>query len=158
MLLQLFLLGQTDPGRKACTNTMGYESYGPRGPSIKVRMQTLEKVMLQTSVGAWGLAAWLLLCDAELIPERFAINSINGMTLHWQIFLVAGAVLLATRDQVSDLRCRCCGNHADLSFRAIFKFRELLCKSCLAWDPQVTAKPAGKPQSNVPGLFPALKQ
>jgi len=121
-------------------------------------MQTLEKVLLQTAVGAWALAAWLLLCDASLIPQRFLLSGVNGVVFHWQIFLVVGAVLLASRDQVTDLRCRCCGNHEDLSWRALLKFREILCRSCMAWDPKIQTKPAASVSPEYADLFEALKQ
>ena len=117
--------------------------------------------MLQTALGSWSLAAWLLLCDASLVPQRFVLNGVNGVVFHWQIFLVLGAVVLASRDQVAELRCRCCGNHEDLSWRALLKFREILCKSCMAWDPQVQEKIQAKPAAAVPAeyadLFEALK-
>ncbi len=118
-------------------------------------MKTFEKTMLQLAVVSWAMAAWLLVCDANLIPARFALRS---AFLHWQVFLVVGAVMLATRDQVSDLRCRCCGNHADLSVRALVVSREVLCRSCLAWDPKVEETPSTDLHPEYTELFEALKQ
>ena len=118
-----------------------------------MNMRIVEKTMLQVAVASGCLAAWLLICDAAVLPARFTFTS---QYLHWQIFLVLGAVLLATRDQLTDFRCRCCGSHEDLSTRALVTSRELLCKSCLTWDPQIA--PAESVQPEYSDLLEALKQ
>ena len=126
-------------------------------------MKTVEKKLLQTAIGFGGVAGWLLICDAGWIPARFALTGLNGVILHWQIFLAAAAVLIAVRDQVADLHCRCCGSHGDLSWQALLKTREILCTSCLTWDPGASSErqPVGAARQPVTAeyaeLFQALK-
>jgi hypothetical protein len=132
---------------------------GPRYPDKKL-MKTLEKTMLQTAVAFWSAAGWILVGDAGMLPARFTLS---GSLFHWQVFLVLGAIVVAVRDQVQDLRCGCCGNHEDLSWDALWKSREIVCNSCLAWDPQsadvVTGKKAAPSlQPEYVDLFEALKQ
>src|SRR5882724_1930458 len=132
---------------------------GPTYPNKRL-MKTLEKTMLQAAIAFWAVAGWILVGDAGMIPARFALS---GRLFHWQVFLVLGAIIIATRDQVQDLRCGCCGNHEDLSWSALMKSREIVCNSCLAWDPQsaevVTGqKPAPSLQPEYVDLFEALKQ
>jgi hypothetical protein len=117
-------------------------------------MKTIEKRLLQAAVGFSLLAAWLLICDAGLLPARFIVMTVAGFTFHWQIFLGVAVLLVAVRDQISDLRCRCCGSHDHLSWLALVKSREVLCASCLTWDPGVAPLQA---QPEYIDLFDALK-
>src|SRR5260370_10110668 len=80
---------------------------GPKYPNKRL-MKSLEKTMLQAAIAFWAAAGWILVGEAGIIPLRFALS---GRMFHWQVFLVLGAILIATRDQVQDLRCGCCGNH-----------------------------------------------
>jgi hypothetical protein len=71
-------------------------------------------------------------------------------------------LLVAVRDRVSEMHCRCCGSHSDLSWIALLKSHEVLCRSCLAWDPGLPQTQATTPRQmqvhpEYADLFEALK-
>lgn len=103
-------------------------------------MKTLERWFFRLNFGCWAFVAWLLATDTGLLPANLRGD---GVLFRWQVWLLAGIVLLSGRDFLSELRCRCCGSREDLSVLALFtRSREWLCRRCLRWDIEVQAEPA----------------
>ena len=62
-------------------------------------MKTLEKALLGMSVPVWSFFAWLIACEVEIFPESFRGT---GTIFHWQIWMLAGIVLIVARSYVDD--------------------------------------------------------
>ena len=108
-------------------------------------MKTLGHSLLRLAIFCWIFVAWLLATEVGLF---FASLRGDGILFRWQVWLLASIVLLAAHDRLFELRCRCCGSRENLSALGLFSSsRELLCRSCLRWDPGVVAEPAPAPRS-----------
>lgn len=97
-------------------------------------MKTLGKYMLRGVIASWLFFAFLLAGEVGLVPDRLRGE---GMAFHWQIWLLAGILLLVVRDQIVDFKphCRCCGSTENIAPLSLITQRELLCRTCLTWDP-----------------------
>ena len=110
---------------------------------VGISMKTLEQLFFRLTVVCWMFFAWLLATEVGLLSASLRGD---GVAFRWQVWLLAGILVLAAHDLVSELRCRCCGSREDLSVLALFtRSRELLCRRCLRWDPGVEAEPAPAP-------------
>ena len=97
-------------------------------------MKRLEKSLLQMAVASWVFFAWLMATEVGLLPGNWRGD---GVFFRWQVWLLTGIVLVAARDFASQARCRCCGSRENFSLLGLLTSRELLCRSCLNWDPGV---------------------
>ena len=120
-------------------------------------MQRLEKSLLRTAVASWAFFAWLMATEVGLLPANWRGD---GVFFRWQVWLLAGIVVVAARDFVSQVRCRCCGSREQISPFGLLTSRELLCRSCLNWDPGVLPVEGKLTVAETPeyaDLFEALK-
>ncbi len=97
-------------------------------------MQKWEDFLLQMAVASWVFFAWLITTEVGLLPANWRGA---GVLFRWQVWLLAGIVMVATRDFVSQVRCRCCGRRKQISPLGLLTSRELLCRSCLNGNPGV---------------------
>jgi hypothetical protein len=113
-------------------------------------MKSMEGWLSRAMIGSLLMFAFLVVTEAGLVAFR-----VEGehLALRWQVWLLASIVLFAVRDVVSDLRCRCCGSHDDLSFLGLLRVREVLCLRCMSWDPGVRED---QPDSEYAELVKAL--
>lgn len=102
-----------------------------RGVSGKSAMQKWEKVLFQMTVVSGAFFVWLISVDVGMLPANFRGGSV---LFRWQIWLLASLCLVATRDFVSQIRCRCCGSRERISPLRLLPRRVLLCRNCLGWD------------------------
>ncbi len=112
-------------------------------------MPVIEKSLLRLAFISWAVFAWLLAAEAGLV-SRFHVE---GLFFRWQLWLLAGIFLVAAREKLADLRCRCCGNHEDLTLFGLLHSGEWLCWRCLKWNPG--EEPAA--EGEYAELFKALK-
>lgn len=97
-------------------------------------MKKLEQVLLRLTIFSWAVFALLMATEVGLLSARWRGQ---GIAFRWQVWLLAGTVLVAAYDSISDVRCRCCGSKDNLSVLGWFTSREQLCSPCLTWDPGV---------------------
>lgn len=120
-------------------------------------MKRFEKSLLQTAIGSWVFFTWLITIEMGLLPANWRGD---GVLFRWQVWLLVGIVLVAARDYVSQVSCRCCGSREQISPLGLLPSRELLCRSCLNWDPGVLpaeARLPSKKTTEYAELFEALK-
>lgn len=109
-------------------------------------MKTIASSLLRLSVFCWIFFAGLLAAELGLLPASWRGE---GVFFRWQVWLLAGMLLMAAQDCLADLRCRCCGSREDLSPLALFtRAHEILCRRCLRWDPQIEPQAATAPALN----------
>lgn len=127
-------------------------------------LDILAKSMLRGALGAWSLFTYLLGCELHIVPVRLSVvDRLPGLSafLHWQVWLLAGIVLFATRDVVMDLRCQTCGSREKLSFFRWVIVRRLDCHPCEEQAQRAAALAALQEIEAVPAeyaeLFEALK-
>src|SRR5579871_5279967 len=92
------------------------------------------KSMLRGALASWAIFAYLLGCEVNLVPSRLsAIGLFPGLSIafHWQVWLLIGIVLFATRDTITDLRCQTCGSREKLAFFRWVVHRKLECRPCV---------------------------
>lgn len=94
-------------------------------------MEKWEKALLQMAVASGGLFAWMIGIEVGMLPAEARGD---GVLSRWQVWLLAGLVLIATRDFVSQVRCHSCRSREQISVLGLLPFRELTCRKCLSWD------------------------
>ena len=94
-------------------------------------MQKWERALLRMTVASQAAFAWLIAADVGTLPANLRGD---GVLFRWQVWLLAGLVLIATRDFVSQVRCRRCGSREQISPLGVLPSRQLLCRNCLGWD------------------------
>ncbi len=97
-------------------------------------MKGLARALLKLTIFAWSIFAFLMTIEVGLLPARLRGA---GLAFRWQVWLLAGTVMVAAYDSISDVRCACCGSKDNLSVIGWFTKREQLCRTCLTWDPGV---------------------
>ena len=102
-------------------------------------MPKWERALFQMAVASGAFFAWLLAAEVGLLPAN---SRGAGVLFRWQVWLLASLSLIATRDFVSQVRCRCCGSREQISPLGLLPLRELLCRNCLSWDAGVVLVPA----------------
>lgn len=97
-------------------------------------MQKWERTLLKMAIGSGAFFAWLLAAETGLLP---ADSRGDGVLFRWQVWLLASLSLIATRDFVSQIRCVTCGSREQISPLRLLPSREVLCRTCLNWDPGI---------------------
>lgn len=100
-------------------------------------MQKWERALLRMTVASQAACAWLIAADVGMLPTNARGH---GVLFRWQVWLLASLVLVASRDFVSQIRCRRCGSREQISPLGLLPSRHLLCRSCLSWDPGAVAR------------------
>jgi len=119
----------------------------------KGKMRSLEDFLSRGIIVSWLVFAFLLVTEAGMVA--FHPDS-EYLVFRWQVWLLLGILLFAVRDLVSDLRCRCCGSHDDLSFLGLLRSREVLCLRCMSWDPGIIERESQKESSRFDGEYAEL--
>jgi len=119
-------------------------------------------VMLRMALSAWGVCAYLIACEMELVPQHLSLSGrLPEVGLHWQIWLLVGILLFAIRDLFLDLRCVACGTRENLLLGRWVLARKLLCSACRDQEAAAQTQQETEPAEVVPAeyaeLFEALK-
>ncbi len=114
--------------------------------------------MLRVALGAWGVSAYLMACETELVPRHLSVSGrLPEVWLHWQVWLLAGILTLAIRDVFLDLSCVMCGAHENLLLGRWLLARKLLCRDCRELEAALEAPPEAEVSAEYAKLFDALK-
>jgi len=106
-------------------------------------LEKVVKITLRVALSAWGVCAYLVTCEMELVPQRLSpVGRIPEGWLHWQVWLLAGILLVAIRDVFVDLRCGTCGTRENLLLGRWLLARRLLCSGCREQEVAAKAQPA----------------
>jgi len=121
-------------------------------------IERVNQLALRVALSAWGVCAYLLACQTELIPAHLSVyGRIPGDWLHWQAWLLAGILLFAIREQFTDLRCVECGTRENLLLGRWLLARRLLCSGCREQEAAAQAQSAEPVEPEYAELFEALK-
>jgi hypothetical protein len=125
-------------------------------------LEKVDQITLRVALSAWGVCAYLVACETELVPPRLSVSGrLPVNCLHWQVWLLAGILLFAIRDVFLDLRCVTCGTRENLLLGRWLLARKLLCSACREQEAPAQAQPEAEPDDVVPAeyaeLFEALK-
>lgn len=94
-------------------------------------MQKWEKALFRMTIVSGAFFAWLIAVELGVLPAN---SRGTGVLFRWQVWLLTSLCLIATRDFVSQIRCRRCGSRERISPLRLLPLRELLCRNCLGWD------------------------
>jgi hypothetical protein len=125
-------------------------------------LEKADNATLCVALGAWGVSAYLIACETELVPQHLSVyGRVPENWLHWQAWLLAGILFFAIRDVFMDLRCVTCGTRENLLLGRWLLARRLLCSACREQEAAAQTQAAAEPDEAVPAeyaeLFEALK-
>jgi hypothetical protein len=126
-------------------------------PAIEV-IAKANQLALRLAVSAWGVGAYLVACQTELLPERFSVSGkLPEPWIHWQLWLLAGILAFAIRDQFTDLHCVECSTRENLLLGRWLLARRLLCGECRRQEVAAQEQSAEPVEPEYAELFKALK-
>jgi hypothetical protein len=122
-------------------------------------LEKADKITLRVALSAWCVCAYLVTCEMELVPQRLSpAGKIPEGWLHWQVWLLAGILLVAIRDVFVDLRCVTCGTRENLLLGRWLLARKLLCSACREQEAAAHIQPVEREEvpAEYAELFEAL--
>lgn len=127
--------------------------------SVREMIAKTNQLSLRVALSAWGVGAYLVACQTELVPRRLSVvGKLPEPWFHWQVWLLAGILLFAIRDVFSDLRCADCGARENLLLGRWLLARKLLCRDCHELEAALqTPLHAESVEPEYAELFEALK-
>ena len=108
-------------------------------------MKRTEEICRLFSIVCGMAFVWRIAAELQVLPYL-----VESDLLRWQVMLVAGVFLWVFADRLSDLRCRCCGSSHVLLRGLLSPSHELLCRTCLSWNPSPEPAPAPAEQRVAP--------
>jgi len=91
-------------------------------------MRKLDTALLRIGLAFWAFFAFLIAIETGLLSARFQGA---GMFFRWQLWLLAGILVVALRDLLASTRCRQCPEWKVPALSGLFTMGEVICQPCL---------------------------
>ncbi len=91
-------------------------------------MKKLDTALIRVGLGIGAVFAYLIAIEAGLLSARFQGN---GILFRWQVWCLAGIVVIAARDKLSSTYCHECHEWEVPTILGLFTTGKVVCRACL---------------------------